>query len=390
MAVLDGPTTGRGRRWLSHLLVIVLVLLAGGLPTSLGEGASWAGDEMVLNLVAGVLLLGRHRAPRLVLAAELVLVVVSLPLHLLNSGTSVAVAFATNAVVVRLTSRQAVALTTAGIATAMLAAAFVAGDPSPQYVLVILLGGAVGEAIRTQRAHVAAITERAERAERTREAVARQRVAEDRLVIARDLHDVVAHQIAVINLHAGVASSALRTRPDDAEESLAVIRRASRTVLTEIGDLLAALRDPDAVDSGPPGLVQLDDVVRALASDGLAVTVRTTGDARDLPSTVDVAALRVVQEALANAHKHGTEHRAHVLLDYLPHALRVTVTNPVTPFPTAETIGTRQGLVGMGERVESVRGTLTYGRTDGSTWRLVADLPFPPDAAEPDPQQERA
>jgi signal transduction histidine kinase len=147
-------------------------------------------------------------------------------------------------------------LLVAGTSTLMLVSALLAEAVVPQHVLVVVLGGVLGDAIRTQRAHLDALTDRAERAERTREALARQRVAEDRLSTARDLHDVVAHQIAVINLHAGVASSALRTRPDSAEASLALIRTASRTVLTEIGDLLAALRDPDAVDAGLPGFAR--------------------------------------------------------------------------------------------------------------------------------------
>lgn len=365
------------RRWAGDTAITVLVVLAGIMPVHPRTGLDWSTGVIVLNAAAAAALLVRRRFPFVVLPVAVALVVASVPLDLFNQGVGVAAAVATYAVVVRVPRPQG-AWVTAVVATAMLGCALLAGEAAPQHGLAILFAGALGDAIRTQRAHLATLRERAERAERTREAVARQRVAEDRLTIARDLHDVVAHQIAVINLHAGVASSALRDRPDDAESSLATIRGASRTVLTEIGDLLATLRDPDAVETGPAGLAQLDEVVRDFASGGLDVTVRTDGEPRPLPATVDVAALRVVQEALANAHKHGTGRRAHVLVEHLPRALRLTVTNPVAPHQLgSDAPGTRQGLVGMGERVESVRGRLRHGPDGVGAWVLVAELPTP-------------
>lgn len=370
------------RRWLGDTAVTVLVVLAGVAPLHPRSAFAWSTGVVVLNLVAAGVLLVRRRFPRAVLLAEVGLVVASVPLGLFNQGVGVAAAVATYTVVLRV-SRPRGAWVAGVVASTTLGCALLAGEAGPQHGLAVLFAGALGDAVRSQRAHVATLRERAERAERTREAVARQRVAEDRLAIARDLHDVVAHQIAVINLHAGVASSALPDRPDDADTSLRVIRRASRTVLTEIGDLLAALRDPGAAE-GPAGLAQLDDVVREFASSGLDVTVRTEGEPRSLPATVDVAALRVVQEALANAHKHGAEHRAHLLVEQLPRSLRLTVTNPVAPHlagPVAP--GNRQGLVGMGERVESVRGTLSHGPDGIGTWVLAAELPTPPGDDDP-------
>lgn len=109
---------------------------------------------------------------------------------------------------------------------------------------------AAGDASRSRRAYIDTITERARRAEETKESEARSRVAEERLKIARDLHDVMAHQIAVISMHAGVASQALPTRPDDAERALATIRQAARTVLGEIASLLRVLRAADPSRAG--------------------------------------------------------------------------------------------------------------------------------------------
>ncbi len=380
------PSTAVGRLgrrpipgWLGHVAATVVVQLAGTLPNHPHQQPAWSAEVVVFNLLVSALLLARRRIPFVVLPSVLVLLLASLPLGLFNAGTAVAAAIATYALALRGLPHPRGIVITSAVAAIVLAAALLADAPAPQNALVILFGAALGDAIHAQREHVSAITERAERAERTREAVARQRVAEDRLAIARDLHDVVAHQIAVISLHAGVAGSALRTRPDDAEASLAIVRDSSRTVLNEIGDLMATLRDPDNVDAGPPGLSQLDDIVRDVAAHGLDVALRTEGEPYELPAAIDVTALRVVQEALTNAHKHGSGHRAQVLLEYRPRALHITVANPVSSGSHASSrthrLGTGNGLTGMRERVESVRGTLTYGREPEGAWLLVADLP---------------
>ncbi|MGW0173131.1 sensor histidine kinase [Rhodococcus sp. NPDC003322] len=361
--------------WIGHVVVTAVVVTGGALSDDPGAGFVWSTDTVLVDAAAAAILLARHRAPFVVLPAVVALVAVGVSIGVFNPGLPVAVAVAVYTAVLNTSRRKGMAI--AAVAAAlMLVAVAVDGYNGFQSVLTVLLGGTVGEAVRTQRGYVAAVTERAERAERTREALARQRVAETRLAIARDLHDVVAHQISVINLHAGVAASALRDRPAAAEKSLAIVRRASRTVLAEIGDLMATLRDPDA-GTGPPGLAQLDDVVRAFASHGMAVTVRMDGDCHDLPGTTDITALRIIQEALTNAHKHGTGREAHVLVECRPRSLRVTVTNPTAP-GVGEHLGTRQGLIGMGERVESVRGMLTYGHDGTGRWILVADLPTEP------------
>lgn len=381
-----GPFAARSRArgWLGHLGATAVVLVAGALPNEPGAvDKTWSADVVALNLLASAVLLARRRRPDLVLLAVVTLVLVSVPFGLFNGGTVVAAGVAVYTLAVQGLSVLRVVAVTLVVAAIVLVAAFLEGGTvTPQPVLVVFLGGALGHAIHAQRQHVADLTVRAERAERTREAVARQRVAEDRLSIARDLHDVVAHQIAVINLHAGVASSALRTRPEDAAHSLGIVRESARTVLHEIGDLMAALRDPDAAEVGPLGLAQLGDVVRDMAVHGLDVTVRTDGTPRELPAAVDLTAFRVVQEALTNAHKHGTEQRAHVLVEYRTRALRLTVTNPVPVDRPAQrgdreaaVLGTSNGLTGMRERVESVRGILSYGPDDVGRWAVVANLP---------------
>ncbi|MFD6138440.1 sensor histidine kinase [Promicromonospora sp. NPDC060271] len=379
--------THRIPRWAGHAAASVAVLLTSPLPLDGYRMPVWHTGFFAVALVAAALLLLRRRRPVLTLAATVALVWLSVPLGLFNPGVVLAVAIATFTASGALPRWRALWLAL-GAGVLVSGAGVVAISRGPmQFLLLVLLFGALGDMIRVQREQFTAVTERAERAEATREALANQRVAEDRLAIARDLHDAVAHQIAVINLHAGVAGSALRERPDDAEHSLAVIRQASRTVLTQIGDLLATLRDPAPPDAGPGaspvGLAQLDEILRQFRGHGLDVTVRRLGEARELPAAVDVVALRVIQEALTNAHKHGVEHRAHVVLEYLPDRLHVTVVNPVPARVTAAAAG--HGLVGARERVEAVRGTLTHGRAGVGSWALDADLPTPVPAPAPAP-----
>jgi len=251
---------------------------------------------------------------------------------------------------------------------------------------------AAGDANRSHAAYIRGITERARRAEQTKESEALRRVAEERLRIARDLHDLLAHQIAVINLHSSVASQALPDRPDDAEKSLATIREAARTVLGEIGSLLNVLRAPDAAGTGlstapVAGLADLEALLLDFERSGLTVEQRVVGTPRPLPGAVDIVAFRVAQEALTNAHKHGADHSALLHVDYQRSAVEITVTNtvPAQPRPgsAAPTPASGHGLLGARERVGSVAGTLTAARGPGPVFRFTARLPTGADGSGP-------
>ncbi|MGC5169010.1 sensor histidine kinase [Microbacterium sp. DT81.1] len=258
-----------------------------------------------------------------------------------------------------------------------------------QFAVTVAFAAAAGDATRSRREYVRAVTERAERAEQTRDSEARRRVTEERLRIARDLHDAVAHQISVISLNAGVASFALESRPEKAREALSTIRVASRAVLAEIGDLLAMLRAEDDGSSGigaapQPGLARLDELVGRFGESGMRVTVRVDGDISRLPGAVDLVAYRVIQEGLTNAHKHGAEHRAHVLVAVGDRQVDVAVSNPVpsaAAHPVDLDAGTGgRGLLGLRERVASVRGSVETGPTPGG-YRIAATLPLPEESS---------
>lgn len=244
-----------------------------------------------------------------------------------------------------------------------------------QVAAAIAVATALGDSARSRREYLRAVEERAERAERTREAEAHRLVAEERLRIAQDLHDTVAHRISVISLNAGVASGALEKRPEKARASLATIREASRGVLSDIGELLRYLRDDnDAVEVPQPGLADLPELIASFEAAGLHVTLETTGDLSLVTGAIDRVAYRVVQEGLTNAHKHGRKHLATVKLKVREDSLDIDVTNPAYD-DGAGLPGGGLGLVGMSERVAAVRGSVLSGRED-NTFRLRARLPI--------------
>ena len=241
------------------------------------------------------------------------------------------------------------------------------------------MGVAIGDAVRTRRAYVAAIEERAVRAEQSRDEEARRRVAEERLRIARELHDIVAHHLALINVQAEVAVHAVRQQPEQAEEALSHVRQAARTGIEELSTVLTVLRrgdDPEASTEPTPGLTRLAGLLDSVAAAGLQVAHHQNGDARPLPSAVDLAAYRIVQESLTNARKHGRHPTAHLRLSYTRDGLMIAVENRVGPgFAAGPRTG--HGLTGMRERAASVGGTLAAGPDASGRFAVHAFLPAP-------------
>jgi signal transduction histidine kinase len=236
---------------------------------------------------------------------------------------------------------------------------------------------AAGDAVRSSRAYVAAVEERAARAEQTRESEARRRVTEERVRIARELHDVVAHHIAVINVQAGLAEQSVRTRPEQAEAALGHVRQAARTVLNELTTILAVLRQPGDVDAPTEpvrGLAQLGELLDSLASAGLRVVHREVGTARPLPPAVDWAAYRIVQEALTNAYKHGRDGVAELRIEYAAEAVVIDVQNLVNS-DVVRPDAAGHGLTGMRERAIAVGGTLTAGPNGAGRFHVHAVFP---------------
>ncbi|MFB2580269.1 sensor histidine kinase [Herbiconiux sp. P15] len=377
--------------WVGDVVAALIVVAAAFTPFPQAEFRPGSALAFALVIAPAAFLPLRRRWPIPVLVAVVAVYGAAALAGTLSPGVVIAAAIAMFGVANRSTRRTTgVVAAIAVVAVVLLGLFAVVGtvfDPRTlQFAVTIAFAAAAGDATRSRREYIVAMTERAERAEQTREAEASRRVAEERLRIARDLHDVVAHQISVISLNAGVASSTLESRPDKAREALGTIRLASRTVLGEIGTLLEMLRSGEQGESSrapQPGLDRLDDLVTGFAAVGLAVTTRIEGDVSRVTGAVALVAYRTIQEGLTNAHKHGAEARAHVLVGVEEHEVTVVVTNPA-PATTAATTTTTSvegrpagghGLTGVRERVASVQGSVEAGLVPGG-WRLAATLPL--------------
>lgn len=373
--------------WVGDLFAAAVIVALAFLPFPGHEYAPHNAFTIAVMLAPALLLPLRRRWPIPVLAAVIALYGVAALIGTLSPGIIIASAIAMFGVANRHPRRESVIVTGCAVVAVAVLSLFAAlggvFDPRVvQFVIMIAFAAAAGDATRSRREYIVAVTERAERAEQTRDAEARRRVTEERLRIARDLHDAVAHQIAVISLNAGVATSAIDERPEKAREALVSIRSAARTVLGEIGDLLEVLRTEDGPDerssSPQQGLDRLDELIARFREVGLTANLRTEGDLSALTGATGLVAYRVVQEALTNAHKHGADHRAHVLITVADDQATIVVTNPVpsstAPRP-ADSGGNGHGLLGLRERVASVRGTVTPGLAPGG-YRVAVSLPL--------------
>jgi signal transduction histidine kinase len=233
-----------------------------------------------------------------------------------------------------------------------------------------------GERTRLRRGQIAELRRRALDAERAAERERRLAIAEERARIARDLHDSAGHAINVIAVRAGAARMRHDQDPERSRAALAAIEELARHTVGEIDQIVGTLRDRGS-ESGdtsvPPGLASLRTLVAHHAAGGLDVTVAIAGSVQPLGAPVDLAAYRILQEALTNAARHGTG-AAQVELAYGEEALRLTITNPAPDDVQGRTNG-GHGLIGMGERANLLGGRLEADR-GGGTFRLLAHLPY--------------
>jgi signal transduction histidine kinase len=226
------------------------------------------------------------------------------------------------------------------------------------------------------RLHLREVEQRAEEAERTRDETARRRAMEERLRIARELHDSLTHSISVIQVQAGVAVHLARKRGEDIPPALLAIQEAGADAVRELRATLGVLRSED--DGDGSGLGQLDGLVARARAAGLPVTLTVTGPQRPLPPDVDQAAYRIVQEALTNVSRHAGHSVASVHLRYTPEALSIQVDNDGNGTVTqagARPSGPGLGLVGMRERVSALGGQLRAGPQDDGGFQVRAELP---------------
>jgi signal transduction histidine kinase len=373
-------------------VAIAALVCAGGLVYEVVDagdvGASLDAVDIVTCAGAAALILLRRRAPLLVLVVAVIAAVWSLIPD--DDQGVLRVAAIVALYTVASTSGRRIAWT-AGAATAAalyVTAAVTSAVPwhHGENLELIAWSGvatAAGDAVRTGRAYnvarqerAAALRDRAERAEHALEEEARRRVIEERMRIARELHDVVAHHIAVINVQAGVAAHLLRDDPNGAQEALTHVRRGATSVLDELSSILSVIRQPDDAVSTTDPLPTLDDLPRLIADFdkvGLAVEWHTTGARRPVSPAIGLAAYRIIQESLTNAHRYGCRRRATLRLAYDHDALRIEVINDID---ADRAVGERRGhgTVGMRERVAAAGGTIEIGPTGDGRFRVHATL----------------
>jgi signal transduction histidine kinase len=368
-------------------VVIAAVLLVG----SYGEAHPSQGSDKVQNghpvphtpnaalllvAVACLVLAWRRRYPLMVLAVSTAAVVTYTALGYVNGAVLLAPAVALFAVARQVPQRRSI-LAAVGTMIALGAATVAANPFGPlgggALLIPALIAGPLfgGIAISNRRAYVTSIQARAEEE-------ARRQVDEERLRIARELHDIVAHTMATISVQAGVAEHVLADNPAAAGDALRVIKAASKDGLRELRAILNVLRQADEGDptQPAPGLAQLDALIAGACNAGLPTTLTQTGEPRLLPPAVDLAAYRIVQESLTNVIKHAGPARATVGLSYGGGALRIEVSDTGSG-PSALPLGgsSGHGIIGMRERASSVGGTLDAGPGPAGGYRVAAVLP---------------
>ncbi|MFE9405848.1 sensor histidine kinase [Streptomyces sp. NPDC006530] len=267
------------------------------------------------------------------------------------------------------------------------------GTPEKIFFVVIMtvpfvLAWVLGDSMRTRKAYFAQLEERASRLEREREAQAKVAVAAERARIARELHDVVAHNVSVMVVQADGAAYVMDTSPEQARTALETISTTGRQALAEMRRLLGVLRTGEHQEAGEyvpqPDVQQIEDLVETVRGAGLTVDFKIEGTPRPLPSGVELTAYRIVQEALTNTRKHGgPDAGASVRLVYFDDGLGLLVEDDGRGaahevYEDGGADGQGHGLIGMRERIGMVGGTLDAGPRPGGGFRISALLPLKP------------
>lgn len=409
-----GGPRARGSWWREGAVTataFALCLLGGVLRDDDGPLSPPSAAAYFIAVVSCAVLPLRHRAPLAVMVVTTASGILVPPLGLLLSPLIVAPAVITAysyALTVRDERRaaSAVLLISAGLllAATPLFGALSWKDASRVGAVAAfpLVAGVLGRSVQNRRAYLAAVEERALRAEESRDSEARRRVAEERVRIARELHDLVAHQITLANAQATVAAHLFDARPEQTRKSLKELVETTSDALDDLRATVGLLRqsgDADAPADPAPGLSRLPTLLESFRRAGLEVSVREEGTARPLPPGVDLTAYRIVQEALTNVTKHAATGSARVHLAWKGDRVTLTVADDgadgrtgratgataasaaTGPRPSAATASARPpgyGLIGMRERATAVGGHLSAGRRPEGGFLVAAQLPLPP------------
>jgi signal transduction histidine kinase len=276
-----------------------------------------------------------------------------------------------------LDDRRSYAMLGISAVAAWIAATLTAGPTDPQSVLIVAGVWLLGHYVRTRRLLVAELQQRALDVERERDERAMRAVAEERLRIARELHDVLAHTMSVAAVQAGTGRLVGPDHPVEAIKALTAVEETARAAMHEMRQILTVLRaddDGDAAVRPAPGLDDLAALVSQVTEAGIAVDVRVEGEARPIPTSIGLAAYRIIQEALTNVIKHAGRAHVTVLVRYTDHDVTVQICDDGHA-TTSTAGGGGHGLIGMRERVAVHGGELIAGPAPGGGFRVTARLP---------------
>jgi signal transduction histidine kinase len=370
-----------------HALDVVVSLVVGAVITMGGVLHGDGSDRplaVALGLGAAAALIVRGRAPALTLAVS-----GGLALALLH----IAPAAGATAVIAPAVALYSLALTrgriaqllaaVAAVAAIVVVDAFHAGSPTLLqtlgHVLLVAIPLLAAETHRTHRAYVSVLRDQLELAERSREQEAERRAEQERMRIARDLHDVVAHTLTTINVQAATASELFDRDPIHARGALDTIENSSREAIRELRAVLGVLRNGD-IGQAPlapvPGIETIPDLIQVTSDSGVDVQLEITGERPErLSEAVSLAAFRIVQESLTNARRHAAGAPVCVSLAFEPDRLAVAVENGAGAHANGDGSTPGVGIIGMTERASAVGGTL-HAAPLAAGFRVRAELPY--------------
>jgi signal transduction histidine kinase len=361
----------------------------GPLVWSMHGSPTWS--AIVLTLLGTLPLVARRRRPLAVLAVIEMAVALYLATGPLYGASSNALGLAVALYTLATRTERRMSLGLAGLIAGINASILLVGIalgraeswPSLFVVTALAVGSwSLGENVRTRRAYLAQLEERARRLELERGENARRAVEEERARIARELHDVVAHHVSAIAVQAGAAAEIVERNPQRAGEALRFIQETSRQALAEMRAMLNVLRSGDEGNTGEerapqPTLAQVERLIGQSRAAGLPVTLQIEGTVRSLPEAIDVSAYRIVQEALTNCLKHAGPAQAMVLVRYAVEALELEISDDGRRAAgTPNGAGEGRGLIGMRERVALFGGELVAGPAPGGGFSVQARLPL--------------
>jgi signal transduction histidine kinase len=363
---------------LVSLLVAAVIAVAG-----VAHGGDLRPVPLILGCAAGLSLFGRRRMPVATLVVSGALALVLLHIDRPAGVTAViAPAVALYSLALRRGARARIVAAVAAVGAVVLAETLHRGGltilQTLAHALLVAIPVLIADVHRTRHANVALLRERLELAERTREQEAQRRAEQERLRIARDLHDVIAHTLTTINVQASTAAALLDRDLQHVRGALETIEDASRDAINEVRAILGVLRDDDgeAPLRPTPGLEDIDELVRRTREDGVDVRMDVVGDrAPRLPEAVSLAGYRIVQESLTNARRHAAGAPVRVTLSFAADRVAVAVENGKGARDGANGNGPGVGIMGMAERAAAVGGMVTAGPVP-SGFRVDAELPY--------------